>query len=95
MTNQRPTPIFHVTATSPSGRILAHVTVTVTETRAIVFSYAICPVCNRRVMAIPGSVRLEVVAVASNQARSGRGRVVTCGGKHRGCGTMCEVIEHP
>lgn len=79
---------FRVTA---SQTAVAHVAlVSITVTRAIVYSDARCPNCHRLVMAIPGTPLFEVRAVATNQDRSGRGRVVSC----QRCRTLCEIVEH-
>ena len=77
---------------SSSQTAVAHVAlVSITvSARAVVYSDARCPNCHRLVMAIPGTPLFEVRAVASNEHRSGRGRVVSC---HR-CRTLCEIVEH-
>jgi len=56
----------------------------------IAFQDARCPACNRRLMAVPGPVTLEVRTIRTDAERSGRGRVVSC---HR-CKGLVEVIEH-
>ena len=77
-----------LTYSAPVARV-ALVSLTVTA-RAIVFTDARCPNCRRLVMAVPGTPAIEVRAVAHNDQRSGRGRVVSC----QRCRTLCEVVEH-
>lgn len=77
---------------SSSQTAVAHValvSITVT-TRAVVYSEARCPNCHRRVMSVPGTPHISVNAVANDDARSGRGRVVGCAR----CKTLCEIVEH-
>ena len=78
-------------ATSTQTCVAPVALVSITVTRATIFySDARCPNCHRLVMAIPGTPLFEVRAVASNEHRSGRGRVVSC---HR-CRTRCAIVEH-
>lgn len=83
----RAAPVFQVTASLVAPVALVSITVT---SRAVVYTDVRCPNCRRLVMAIPGTPLFEVRKVASNDERSGRGRVVSC---HR-CSTLCEVVEH-
>ena len=84
MTDRNPRPIFH------TAYAVARVALTtLTVAGAVCFTDARC-VCGRRVMAVPGRVTLEVRRVATEQDRSGRGRVIKC---HR-CRSLVEIIEH-
>jgi len=64
--------------------------VTMTVSRAVVFTDVRCPSCQRRVMAIPGKPTLDVRVVQSDADRSGRGRVISC----KRCSALLDVIEH-
>ncbi len=79
--------VFRATATSSVAQV-ALVSITVT-TRAIVFTDARCSNCQRLLMAIPGTPIVTVRTVASNDERTGQGRVVKC---HR-CNSLCEIVE--
>lgn len=88
MTPARAAPIFRLTAQTSAVAPVALCSLTVT--RAIVFTDARCPGCNRKLMAIPGVVSVESRLVRTNDQRSGRGRVVSC----RRCSSLVEIIEH-
>ena len=71
--------------------IEASMTVTLSVTqRVAIYTEARCPTCSRQIMAVPGSVTLEVRCVPSQQDRAGRGAVVTC----KRCQQLREVIVH-
>lgn len=80
-------PIFSATAPS-SAPPVALVSITVSA-RAVVYTDVRCT-CNRRIMAVPGLVTVEVRVVKSDKDRSGRGRVLSC----KRCSSLLEVIEH-
>jgi uncharacterized protein with PIN domain len=75
--------------------VIATATLTLTSVAytvrlAVTFTDVRCPDCNRKLMAIPGSPRIERRTVKNDAERSGRGRVVSC----RRCSSLVEVIEH-
>lgn len=65
------------------------VTLSVTQVVAI-YTEARCPTCHRQIMAVPGSVTIEVRPLANQGERSGRGAVVSC----KRCQQLREVIVH-
>lgn len=99
MTNDRASPIFHLTTKSARGVVVALVTVTVTASGAFLrsgppFTAARCPRCRTLVLAIPGAhkpVEARVIA-ADTPFGECRGRVVRC--PTRRCHELVEVIEH-
>ena len=72
-----------------SGPTVAQVSMTVVETRAVVYSIVRCPDCDRRIMDVPGEPLIQTRTVTADSA-SGRGRVVNC----KRCNAFVEVIEH-
>lgn len=71
---------------------LCSLTVVHVEQRALVFTDARCPDCDRIIMFVPGVVTLEVRPCRTIDQRSGRGRVVRCPNDR--CRHYAEVIEH-
>lgn len=91
MPNPDPRPIFTV-ASSAHRVALCSLTVVHVERRALVFTDARCPDCDKILMFVPGVVIVEVRPVRTIADRSGRGRVVRCPNDR--CKHYAEVIEH-
>lgn len=85
-----PRPIFTAAARGTHRVALVSVTVVTTARATVAYTDARCANCNRRIMAIPGVVALEVFTVAQDVDRTGRGRVVGC----KRCGALNEIVEH-
>jgi len=71
-----------------SGPIVARVSMTTVEGRAVLYSVVRCANCGRRIMDVPGDPEIRTRIVGENNA-SGIGRVVPC----IKCRAYTEVIE--
>lgn len=57
--------------------------------RAVTYTVARCPDCDRKLMTIPGEVMVEVRKLRAAGRPTGMGRVLSC----KRCAELCEVIE--
>lgn len=72
----------------PSGPIAARVSMTVVDSRVVLYSVVRCPDCNRKLIEVPGDPDIRTRVVSQHHA-SGEGRVLHC----KRCCNWIEVIE--
>ena len=72
----------------PMGDAL--VSMTIVAAREVIYSIVRCPVCDRRIMDVPGTPPI-ICRVVSGHKANGFGRVIKC--QRKNCKTFVEVIE--